>query len=99
MVALLASPQKYIGKRIRMQGFLHLEFEGNALYLHEEDYRYALTGNACYLGLSKVQERKFAALNHKYVLIEGTASGRLDLYDAHITNVTRVEPLPPNGPR
>jgi len=100
MVSLLGSQGKYNGKRIRTEGFLLLEFEGNALYLHEEDYRYALHGNAYYLDLTKAQEQQFRSLNLKYVLLEGTVfSQDGGMYAGSITGVTRLQAWPPNGRR
>jgi hypothetical protein len=42
MIQLIANPQAWDGKHVRVIGFLRLEFEGDALYLHREDLR---TGN------------------------------------------------------
>jgi len=39
LIQLIANPQAYDGKTVRITGFLHLEFEGNAIYLHNEDFR------------------------------------------------------------
>jgi hypothetical protein len=74
MVTLLAAPQDYDGKVVRTIGFMCLEFEGNALYLHEEDFRYFNTKNAVKLHLSQAQEAQFKNLTLKHVLIEGTVS-------------------------
>jgi hypothetical protein len=71
MVALLSSPERYDGKLVRTIGFLHLEFEGNALYLHEEDYLHRITKNALELSLSKEQEERYKRLSTKYVVIDG----------------------------
>jgi len=38
VVQLIANPQQYDGKQVRLIAFLNLEFEGNALYLHREDF-------------------------------------------------------------
>jgi hypothetical protein len=96
MVALLAAPQKYDGKLIRTVGFACLEFEGNALYLHEEDYRQRNTKNAVKLLLSKHQEEQFKSLSLRHVLIEGTVSAdkwglEKGMYSGSIGNITRLE--------
>src|SRR5438552_1194973 len=62
MIALLASPERYEGQKIRTTGFLCIEFEGNALYLHQEDFRHRATKNAVELYLSKTQQQKFKGL-------------------------------------
>lgn len=72
MVALIAAPESYEGKFVRTHGFLCIEFEGDALYLHEEDYRHGFTKNSFALRLSKLQREQFKGLSLKYALIEGT---------------------------
>jgi hypothetical protein len=71
MVALIAVPENYEGKFIRTHGFLCVEFEGDAVYLHEEDYRHGLTKNSLAIRLSKAQREQYKRLSLKYVLIEG----------------------------
>jgi hypothetical protein len=42
LIQLIANPERYNGKPVRLIGFLRLEFEGDALYLHREDYERGL---------------------------------------------------------
>jgi hypothetical protein len=74
MVALLASPQKYDGKLIRVIGVLGIQFESNALYLHEEDYEYGITKNSFFVRFTEEQEKQFRALDKKHVIVEGMFS-------------------------
>ena len=100
MVALLADPEKYDGKVIRTIGFMCLEYEGNALYLHEEDFRYGLLKDALSLRLSSAQQKQFKNLSLKYVIIEGTlyANGpERSEYGGAIGNITRLEYWRPRG--
>src|SRR5260370_39178916 len=62
MVRLLANPQEYDSKFIRTIGFVCLEYEGDALYLHEEDYRYQNYKNALALRVSESQPKQFKRL-------------------------------------
>jgi hypothetical protein len=98
MVALLAAPERYEGKIIRTLGFMCIEFEGDALYLHEEDYRHGLRKNSLALRLSESQRKQFKGLSLKYVLIEGTvyADGpeHTDLWSGAIGNITRLQVWP-----
>ena len=98
MVALLAMPEKYEGRTVRTLGFLCVEFEGDALYLHEEDYRYGLVKDSFALRLSESQRREFKKLSLRYVLIEGTvyANGleRTDMWSGAIGKITRLEAWP-----
>ena len=95
MVALSAVPERYDGKFVRTHGFLCIEFEGDALYLHEEDYRHGLTKNSLALRLSKSQREQFKALSLKYVLVEGTVYAKsmeqTDMWSGAIGNITRLE--------
>jgi hypothetical protein len=95
MIQLIATPEKYQGKRVRMLAFLRIEFEGNALYLHKEDYQHLLYGNGLWIDLPKgISNGK--ELNNRYVLVEGlfdgTQKGHMGLWSGTITDVTRLEP-------
>jgi hypothetical protein len=98
MVALIAAPERYEGKIIRTVGFMSIEFEGDALYLHEEDYRYGLTKNSFALRLSESQRKQFKDLSLRYVLIEGTvfANGleKTGKWSGAIGNIIRLEAWP-----
>ncbi len=52
LIQLIANPQAYDNKRVRITGFLHLEFEGNVIYFHNEDFRYRLTKNGLWIDAS-----------------------------------------------
>src|SRR5438105_13451797 len=74
MIQLVAQPEKYHGKFIRVQGFLRLEFEGDALYLHREDYAKGLTKNGVWVDM--LENSEHMKLNMHYVLIEGVFNAR-----------------------
>lgn len=97
MVALLSAPQKYEGRFIRVIGFVSIEFEGEAIYLHEEDYRHGLIKNSLSLRLSESQRKQFKGLSPKYMLIEGViyANGPEQTESSGaIGNITRFEVWP-----
>jgi hypothetical protein len=95
MVALLASPQKYDGKLIRVIGVLGIQFESNALYLHEEDYEFGITKNSFFVRLTEEQERKFRALDKKHVIVEGMFSANgpeaREMTSGAIFDISRLE--------
>jgi glyoxylate utilization-related uncharacterized protein len=101
MVSLLAAPDKYEGKFIRVQGFLTIGFESDALYLHEEDYTYGLTKNSFTLHLTEEQEKEYRVLDKKYVLLEGMFSGNgpdaREMTSGGIFKITRLEVWGPLG--
>jgi hypothetical protein len=98
MVRLLANPGEFDGKRVLVRGFLNLEFEGDALYLHKEDFDNCLSENAIWVDVSPVVEEKRTELNGRYVLLEGEfcsqRQGHFGLFAASICKMTRAEPSP-----
>jgi len=92
MVQLLANPEKFHGKFIRVEGFLRLEFEGDALYLHKEDYANGLTKNAVWVDMP--QDTQHTKLNMHYVLIEGVFDakdlGHMGLFSGSIGKISRA---------
>src|SRR6266496_3204931 len=103
LVELIARPELYDGKRVRVIGFVNFEFEGNALYISKEDWQRGITRNGLWIeaptrletdsGPSKVQP------NQRYVLLAGTFNahnpGHLGLWSGAIEHVTRLDPWPP----
>ena len=70
LLRLLANPEQYDGKDIQLIGFLHLEFEGNALYLHKEDFDHGL-GNDIWIDVTQEMRASVKEINDKYVIIRG----------------------------
>jgi hypothetical protein len=99
MVQLLATPEKFDGKLVRVFGFLRLEFEGDALYLHREDDTQGLTRNAVWVDRTEAIEREQEKLNAHYVLIEATFdaedTGHMGLFGGALKKVIRIIPWPP----
>jgi hypothetical protein len=71
LVQLIADPQKFDGKLIRVIGFLRLEFEGDVLYLHREDYEHAILGDGVWVDATPEITKQRETLNMHYVLLEG----------------------------
>lgn len=94
MVQLIANPEGFDGKLIRVIGFLRLQFEGTVLYLHREDYERSI-GNGIWVDATP-EMWKESAMNSKYVLLEGVFSsryrGHMDTWRGTITNIRRAEP-------
>jgi hypothetical protein len=96
MIQLIANPEKYDGKMVRVIGFLRLEFEGNALYLHKEDYGHSLVGNDIWVNVSPEMMENDQKLNNKYVLLEGIFDakrhGHMGMFAGELGNIKRAEP-------
>ena len=96
MIQLISNPQAYDNKRVRITGFLHLEFEGNSIYLHSEDFRYALTKNALWIDVPKdMTQAQTKIVNDQYVICTGTfvasRRGHMGMNSGEIADVTRLQ--------
>lgn len=96
LVKLIANPEKYDGKIIRVIGYLNLEFEGNAIYLHKEDYEHGLTKNGFWLDFSgSIKENKKLDFSKKYVIIVGKfdvrRNGHMGLFGGTIKDISRLD--------
>src|SRR5271169_6128251 len=74
LVQLIANPEKFDGKLVRVIGFLRLEFEGNVLYLHREDYENAILGDGIWVDVTPEITKQKKTLNMHYVVLEGIFS-------------------------
>lgn len=94
MVQLIADPKRFDGETVRVIGYLHLEFEGNAVYLHREDFERSIPQNGIWIELTEAQQKSSTKLNNGYVLVEGTFSasekGHLDIWPGSLQRVSRV---------
>ncbi len=94
MIELIANPEKFDGKRVFVEGFLHFEFEGNALYFHEEDYRGGLWQNGVSLGVTPAQQKQYAVCESRNCFVVGTfhaiKSGYGSLWSGHLNDITDI---------
>lgn len=114
LIQLIANPQAYDGKRVRLIGFLRIEFEGDAIYLHKEDFDYAITRNALWIDIPEdMRPSQKELVDLHYVLCEGTfragRHGQMGLFSGELSDVQRLQswadhprpkemPPPPPGP-
>jgi hypothetical protein len=94
MIQLIANPEKYDNKLIRVKGFLLLEFERHVLYLSSLDYENAISENALQLRILDIKQ--YTKGNKGYVLIEGifnmhTYGRRGLMYSGSIEKIERLE--------
>jgi hypothetical protein len=98
IVTLLAEPVSKIPQRVQVAGFLVLEFEGQALYFHKEDYQQGLTSNAIRIALTPQQETQFKDFSGSYVLVEASfkkVPNSEDIFTGSLFNVRRIVKLLP----
>ena len=92
MIQLIANPEAFHGKRVRVIGYLILEFEGNALYLHAEDSQHGLTDNGIWVDAPRAGLGAECKSN-AYALLEGRFNaehnGHMGLWSGALEEVTR----------
>jgi hypothetical protein len=97
MIQLIANPEKFDGKTVVLTGFMNLEFEGNALYLHRDDFVYGQMKNGLGLTLSEGLAKSVSRWTRHYVRVEGVfnarEAGHFGMYSGAIEQVTRVTGL------
>ena len=90
-MAVIANPAKYEGKKIAVIGFMHLEFEGNVLYTHREDYVHALLGNGIWVDVDQDKQ----SLSDSYVMAVGTFTandkGHMGLWSGRLSKITTIK--------
>jgi hypothetical protein len=93
LLQILAQPEKYDQKEVQVIAYLHLEFEGDALYLHREDFLNSILGNSIWIDTDGPIEPK--KLNDKYVIVRGTydakARGHMGLFSGTIKNIKQCD--------
>ena len=91
VVNLISSPEAYHDKEVIVGGFLSLDEEGSALYLHKDDYVHLLANNGLWCSIDVVTNKSF---NHAYVYLEGkfdsNGRGHMGLFSGEIKNIKRV---------
>lgn len=96
MTQLLATPEKYDGKLIRVIGVGNLEFEGDCLSPSKEDYAY-YTLNSIWIELGRldISYEEAQKYNGKYVIVEGIFDkddrGHMDMFCGSIKKITRYD--------
>src|SRR5438876_10449172 len=95
LVQLIANPKDHDGQIVRVIGFVRLEFEGNAIYLHQDDYKHGITKNGLWIDVTDDMRKRQADIDQKYVLLEGTFNardrGHMGLWTGSVQKITRCQ--------
>jgi len=98
MIQLIATPERFEGRLVRVAGFCRLEFEGNALYLNREDYEAVLVTNGLLLDIAGTSLERNKSLSNRYVIVEGRFRARpvdsIGTFPGSIEHVSGIKPLP-----
>jgi hypothetical protein len=91
MISIIANPERYDGKRLRMIGYLHLEFEGDMLCPTLEIYGARDAASCIWIEATPQMQR----LSDHYIIVEGRFSssdrGHMGMFSGALQNVTRAD--------
>lgn len=99
LIELIARPEVYDGRRVRVIGFVNFEFEGNGLYVSREDWRQSIYGNGLWIdppaGFESDSAPSARRPNQRYVLVEATfragRGGHFGMWSGTLEKVTRLQ--------
>jgi hypothetical protein len=99
LLTLIARPEIFAGKVVRLICFVHFQFEDNGLYVSRDSYENGIDRNGLWIDRPIRRESDSATArrqpNDRYVIVEGTFNardqGHLGMWSGHIENVTRLE--------
>lgn len=96
LIRLIAVPEKYNGVLVRTIGFVRLEFEGNVMFPHRDDYEHSLVGNGVWININENNlKQEGSTYVMKYCLIVGTFDmndhGHMGLWSGSLNNIKRFE--------
>jgi hypothetical protein len=94
LIELISSPERFRGLWVRVIGYVVLEFEGNAVYLHEEDFVHGIMRNALWLEVDSNGPPTLARPG--YAIVEGRFAadvhGHMGLFSGALTEIRRISP-------
>jgi hypothetical protein len=95
MIDLIANPELFDGKKVMVQGYAHFEFEGDAIYLHKEDFLYGSLRNSLWLEIDHT--KSFVKCQDSYVYVRGTyragMGGHFDMFSGVLHDIFDCRPV------
>ncbi len=95
LLQILARPRDFDRQLIRVVGYLHLERDGDAVYLHGDDFKHGVFGNGLALEITDDIFNRREQLTGKYVVIEGYFDaqdrGSFEVYSGTIKRIWRCD--------
>jgi hypothetical protein len=103
LIQLIANPGSFDGKRVMLTGYVVLEADNKAVYLHESDAKYGIARNAVWLEVPLGGDSQRVRFHQRYILVEGTFNaqrrGHLGRFSGTIEHIGRFELVEPRpGP-
>jgi hypothetical protein len=95
IISLISNPEKYNGSRVRIIGYLNMEYENDAIYLHKEDYDLKINKNSIGIEILRRQRDSLNSkgYNNKYVFVEGTFNmhrANEGSFNSSVVKITRL---------
>lgn len=92
LIRLIANPREFKDRYVRVEGYLHMEFERDRLFLHRDDCVEWLDANGIGIGICRPDVvKKLHSLSDHYVFVEGKVWCDKDNAVVTLWNITRVE--------
>jgi hypothetical protein len=95
LINLIVNPDKYNGKHVSVVGYLNLEFEGDALYLHKEDYLASIAKNSVWVHINQFKLKQSGKCNKHYVIINAVFdagdTGHMGMFGGALKDITRLD--------
>ncbi len=104
LINLIATPKKYHGKYVRLNGYAHIQFEDYVIYLSKDDATYLNGKNGLWLSFTskhlELEPKNFSKkvsleyFDNKFVLIEGVFDmnkrGHMGATSGSIVKISRL---------
>jgi hypothetical protein len=96
LVELIANPDRFHGRRVSVQGYVRLEFEGNAIYLSKDAYEARSMRDALWITPAPASPyaKPGATFGPRYTSVVGRFDafdrGHFGMYSGAITEATRI---------
>jgi hypothetical protein len=97
LIALIARPELYDGKRVRLAGFANVGFEDNGLYVSHDDFEQMIARNGVWIDVPESLAGPYRSKLPGYFVIEGTfvagKRGHFGMWSGSIQKVSRFFPV------
>lgn len=97
LIQLIAHPAHYEGKLVRLDGFVHIDFEDNAIWLHKDDFDNFIYSNSLWINVSECVDGEGKPMSG-YASLSGRFSsqrhGHMGLWPGVLSQVGECFPVP-----
>lgn len=97
LIQLIATPERYEGQRVSVTGFVHIEFEGDAIWLHRDDFLNGIHANSVWLQVDTCTDwdgKPMSGYGSVAGRFTGKHHGHMGLWQSAIEQVTGCGPAP-----